>query len=62
MIAACDKFLVSPYTGEWIEIASLAHQKLSGTVSPYTGEWIEMLELNNNAFAYIGLSLHRRVD
>ena len=33
---------VSPYTGEWIEIAKFELEPDDKTVSPYTGEWIEI--------------------
>ena len=34
---------VSPYTGEWIEIAWWWWCCYNSCVSPYTGEWIEIL-------------------
>ena len=38
---------VSPYTGEWIEIAEAVQDNQGETVSPYTGEWIEILPCRN---------------
>ncbi len=51
--------MVSPYTGEWIEICALANNKVYKDVSPYTGEWIEIL-ISHNSFKIIySLTLHR---
>ncbi len=37
----CKKKLVSPFMGEWIEIATAYLVTYSRTVSPFMGEWIE---------------------
>ena len=34
--------MVSPYTGEWIEISRNNLEHAVRIVSPYTGEWIEI--------------------
>ena len=53
-------FVVSPYTGEWIEIiASVVILLAYDAVSPYTGEWIEIDDVKVKAQNIDGLTLHR---
>ena len=40
--SALERCVVSPYTGEWIEIYNIITLGNSSSVSPYTGEWIEI--------------------
>ena len=50
---------VSPYIGEWIEIAVYGVGKRKYAVSPYIGEWIEIHFPSSPLSAAFCLTLHR---